>query len=190
MDIGIPPQPKGKRAGTGPGSGSGPRTAYRISLSARDDSAPFGIARGGETVLNSRGKALAAAWRDLGEAREGVEPDALSIGPRRLEGILLFPSKRSGGPDLGALVRFFKVISALRLAQLGKTAAQRNAKVTPPAGKAAARKASRGPEAGSDGGAPGKAPAPLWKQGYSGKLLRGAAALAEARKAIAGRQAR
>lgn len=185
MDIGIPPQPKGKRAGLEAGGG-GPRLAYRITLSARDEAAPFGISRGGHTALNARGKALASLWRELGEAREGVEPDAVAIGSRRLEGILFLRSK--SGADLGGIVRFLKVISALRLAQLGKTAAARGAAASRGA-KGAKGSDAKGPGETAAGGS-GRASAPLWKQGYAGKPLRGSAALAEARKAIASRQAR
>lgn len=170
MDTDHPPQPRGKPAGLESG-GTALRDAYWVSLSAREDAEPFGIARGGETVLNARGKALAAAWRELGELREGVEPDAVQIGPRGLEGILLIPGKASGTPVLGIVLRLFKVMSSLRLAQLGKTARLRNAKVT-------------GPKAAD------KAPAPLWKRGYAEKALADAAALAKARKALKGMQAR
>jgi len=170
MDIDHPPQPKGKRAGLESG-GPALRDAYWVSLSAREDAEPFGVARGGETVLNARGKALAAAWRELGELREGVEPDAIQIGANGLEGILLLPGKASGTSALGAVLRLFKVISSLRLAHLGKTARLRNTAVTE--GKAAA-----------------KAPPPLWKRGYAEKALADAAALAKARKALKGKQAR
>ena len=171
MDIGNPPQPRGKRAGSGAGDGTAARGAHWISLSARDDAEPFGAARGGETVLNARGKALAAAWRELGELREGIEPDAVRIGPRSLEGILLHPARKTGGEALGGLVRLFKVMSSLRLAHMGKTAALRNTPVT--------------------GGKPAlKSPAPLWKKGYSEKALDDAAALAGARKALQRKQAR
>jgi hypothetical protein len=170
MDIDHPAQPKGKRSGLASG-GARPRDAYWVSLSAREDAEPFGVARGGETILNARGKALAAAWRELGELREGVEPDAVRIGTGGLEGILLLPGKASGTSDLGALLRFFKVMSSLRLAQLGKTARQRNAAVT--GAKASA-----------------KAPSPLWKRGYAEKSLADAAALAKARKTLKGMEAR
>jgi hypothetical protein len=174
MDIEKPPQPKGtpkgKRAGHGAAGGTVARKAYWISLSARDDAEPFGAARGGETVLNARGKSLAAVWGELATLREGVEPDALVIGKRGLEGILLLQSRRGEEPDLGPLLRFFKVISSLRLAQAGKTASLRNAAVTD--------------------GKPPKAPAPLWKKGYAEKALADPASLARARRALKRMQAR
>jgi hypothetical protein len=170
MDTDHPPQPKGKRAGMEPRR-TAARDAYLVSLSARDDAEPFGSARGGETALNARGKALAAAWRELGDLREGVQTDAVRIGPLRLEGILILSGKTAGASVLGAVLRFFKVISSLRLAQLGKTARLRNAAVT--GAKAAA-----------------KAPAPLWKRGYAEKGLADPAALAKARKALKGMEAR
>jgi hypothetical protein len=176
MDTDHRPQPGGDAAGLEAG-GSARRGAYWISLSARDDAEPFGSARGGGIVLNARGKALAAAWRELGGLREGVEADAVLIGPRSLEGILLLAGKAPG--DLGSVLRVFKVISSLRLAQLGKTAALRNTGVTE--GKAAARKA---PAAGR------KAPTALWKKGYAERALADAAALAKARQAMKGAQAR
>jgi hypothetical protein len=174
MDIDHPPHPKGKRTGRGAG-GNAMRAAYWVSLSARDDAEPFGAPRGGETVLNARGKALAAAWRELGELREGVEPDAVLIGPRGIEGIILLPGKSAGTAALGILLRLFKVMSSLRLAQLGKTAALRNAPVT---------------VAGTVAKTAGKAPPPLWKRGYAEKALADAAALTKARKALKMMQAR
>jgi hypothetical protein len=173
MDIEKPPQPKGQPKGEKSGVEAGrgaPRAAFWISLAAREDAEPFGAARGGETRLNARGKALASVWGQLGELREGVEPDAIVIGPRSLEGILLFRPGAGEDPALGALLRFFKVISSLRLAQAGKTAALRNAAATP-------------------GKAP-RSPAPLWKKGYAEKALPDAAALARARKALKRMQAR
>jgi hypothetical protein len=173
MDIENPPQPKGQPKGkrTGPGAGgSATRKAYWSSLSARDDAEPFGAARGGETRLNARGKALAALWVELATLREGVEPDAIVIGPNGLEGILLLQGQRGQEHDLGPLLRFFKVISSLRLAQAGKTASLRNTAVTD--------------------GKPAKAPAPLWKKGYAEKALADAASLARARKALKRMQAR
>lgn len=164
MDIEHPPQPKGQRNGPGAG-GDTARAAYWVSLKARDDAEPFASGRAGTPVLNARGKALAAAWAELGELREGIEPDALAIGPRSLEGILLLPAQDGSETLLGPVLRFFKVISALRLAQAGKTAALRSAAVT--GGKAAP-----------------KAPAPLWKKGYTEKALADAASLAKARKAL------
>jgi hypothetical protein len=174
MDIGNSPQPKGqpkgKRTGLGAVGGTATRLAYLISLSARDDAEPFGVSRGGETLLNARGKALAAVWGELAALREGVEPDLLVIGKHGLEGILLVPGQSGDARDLGPLLRFFKVISSLRLAQAGKTAGLHKTAVT--AGK------------------PPKAPAPLWKKGYVEKGLPDAASLARARRALKRMQAR
>jgi hypothetical protein len=169
MDIEKPPQPKGPPKGKRNGLGAAKRQAYWISLSARDDAEPFGVTRGGETVLNARGKALASVWAELANLREGVEADALAIGKRGLEGILLLQSHGGEAPDLGPLLRFFKVISSLRLAQAGKTASLRNAAVTE---------------------ARPKAPSPLWKKGYAEKSLADAASLAKARRALKRMQAR
>ena len=168
MDTDHPPKPLGKRTGRRAGGAS--RKGFWVSLAARDDAAPFVASQKGETILNARGKALAAVWGQLGELREGVEPDALVIGPRSLEGILLFPGK-SGAADLSGALRLFKVISALRLGQAGKTAALRASPVT-------------------EGKVAPKSPAPLWKKGYTEKSLAGAAALAQARKALKRMQAR
>jgi hypothetical protein len=174
MDIEKPPQPKGtpkgKRTGAGSARGTATRQAYWVSLSARDDAEPFGVSRGGETLLNARGKALASVWAELATLREGVEADALVIGKRGLEGILLLQSRPGETPDLGPILRFFKVISSLRLAQAGKTASLRNPAVTE--------------------GKPPKAPAPLWKKGYAEKNLADAASLAKARRALKRTQAR
>jgi hypothetical protein len=176
MDIEKPPQPKGspKGKGTGPGAsrGTATRQAYWVSLSARDDAEPFGVSRGAETLLNARGKALASVWAELATLREGVEADALAIGKLGLEGILILRGAGGKAPELGPILRFFKVISSLRLAQAGKTASLRNA-----AGTAVAE------------GKP-KAPAPLWKKGYAEKSLADAASLARARRALKRMQAR
>lgn len=172
MDITNPAQPKGKRTGLKGKEGSPTRQAHWIFLSARDEAKPFGTTRGGETLLNARGKALAACWRELADLRESVEPDALVIGPRLLQGILLFQRKRADGPELAEVIRLFKVLSSLRLAQLVKTAANRTASVT----------GTRLP--------PAKASAALWKKGFTEQTITGSAALAEARKALKGIQAR
>ena len=158
----YPPYPKGKRAGLKDKAESPVREAFWISLSARDDAKPFGSTRGGETALNARGKALAASWRDLGDLRSEVEPDVVVIGPRRLQGILLFPRKRGDKAALPEVIRLFKVLSSLRLAQLGKTA----------------------------GGASAKTSAALWKKSFAEKPISGSAELAEVRKALKGLQAR
>jgi hypothetical protein len=100
-----------------------------------------------------------------------VEPDAVVIGPRRLQGILLFPRPRPGGPELAEVIRLFKVLSSLRLAQSAKTAAARSTPVTGARATSAASGA-------------------LWKKGYSEQTITGAAALAEARKALKGLHAR
>lgn len=172
MDISNSAQPKGKHPGLKGKDASPARLAYWISLSARDDAKPFGTTRGGETLLNARGKALSASWRDMGGLREEVEPDAIVIGPRSLQGILLFPRGRADTPELAEVIRLFKVLSSLRLAQLTKTAADRTAPVT------GARSL------------PAKAGAALWKKGFTEQILNGSASLAEARKALKGLQAR
>jgi hypothetical protein len=171
MDISNPSQPKGKRAGLRGRNESPVRVAHWVSISARDDAKPFGTSRGGETVLNARGKALAASWRELGDLRAEVEPDALVIGPRRLQGILLFPRKNTEGATLAEVIRLFKVLSSLRLAHLAKTAAIRNVPAT-------SRRA------------PAKSASALWKKGFVEKPISGSAGLAEARKALKGLQAR
>lgn len=172
MDISNPAQPKGKRTGLKGKVGSPARQAHWVTLSAREEAKPFGTKRGGETLLNARGKALAASWRELADLRESVEPDALVIGPRRLSGILLFPRNRADGPELSEVIRLFKVLSSLRLAQMGKSAADRTVPVT------GTRRV------------PAKASAALWKKGFIEQTITGSAALAEARKALKGLQAR
>ncbi|HKP97587.1 MAG TPA: hypothetical protein VJ385_17725 [Fibrobacteria bacterium] len=185
MDTSNPSQPKGKRSGLRDKADSLGREAYWVTLSAKDDAKPFGSTRGGETILNARGKALAASWRELADIRPALEPDALVIGPRRLQGLLIFPpgkaGKGKGGGKtpvaLAEAVRLFKVLSSLRLAQLGKTDEFRNAPVTgAPAVPGAARAQ--------------KAPPALWKKGFTEKVVSGSAGLAEARKALKGLQAR
>ena len=177
MDTSNPSQPKGKRSGLRDKAAAQGREVYWVTLSAKDDAKPFGSTRGGETVLNARGKALAASWRELAQIRPTVEPDALLIGPRRLQGILLFTPRKKDPATLDEVVKLFKVLSSLRLAQLGKTpASPRSLPVT----------------GGSDGRrtAPAGAPPPLWKKGFTEKPISGSAELAEARRAIKGLQAR
>ena len=184
MDTSHPSQQKGKRPGARDKSDALRREVHHISLSARDDAKPFGTSRGGETVLNARGKALAGCWRELALIRPALEPDALVIGPRRIQGLLLFKSKAQQPVTLAEAVKLFKVLSSLRLAQLAK-----NAKAE------AERPASAASNASNASVAPGpakRAPAPsaLWKKGYSEKTISGSAELAEARKALKGLQAR
>jgi hypothetical protein len=186
----APPKENGKGSGKGNGKAKGTerrdksdalrREAYHIALTARDDAKPFGSQRGGETILNARGKAIAACWRELAVIRPVLEPDVLMIGPRRVQGILLFKAKGPEVPPLADAVKLFKVLSSLRLAQLGKTAAARNIPATPgpgsPASAVPARRAA--------------APSALWKKGFTEKPISGSADLAEQRKALKGLQAR
>jgi hypothetical protein len=178
MDISKPSQPKGKRTGARIGSDALRREVYLISLSAKDDAKPFGSKRGGETVLNVRGKALAACWRELAGMRPVLEPDALVIGPRHLQGLLLFKAKDPEPVTLAEAVKLFKVLSSLRLAQLGKPAE---------GGRAPS---SNGAQAPSVPARRGPAPSALWKKGFVEKPISGSAELAEARKALKGLQAR
>ena len=180
MDTSNPSQPspsRSKSSGAKAKAGARVREAFWVSLTARDDAKPFGASRGGETALNVRGKALAASWRELGDLRPEVEADVVVIGPRRLQGILLFPGKRSESSSLPEVIRLFKVLSSLRLAQLGKTAARPSAERIAPVTV--------------DRGAPAKkGTAALWKKGFTEKPISGSAELAEARKALKGLQAR
>jgi hypothetical protein len=177
MDTSNPSQPKGKRSELRDKSEALGREVYCITLSAKDDAKPFGSQRGGETVLNARGKALAATWRELAGIRPALEPDALVIGPRSLRGILIFsPRKKEPATTLEEAVKLFKVLSSLRLAQLGKTSGSRNTSVTQAAPTAAPR--------------PAQSPPALWKRGFTEKSISGPAELAEARKAMKGLQVR
>ncbi|MDQ2999965.1 MAG: hypothetical protein M3Y08_01700 [Fibrobacterota bacterium] len=179
MDTSNPSQPKGRRSGLRDKVVSLGREVYWISISARDDAKPFGSRRGGETVLNDRGKALATSWRELAGLRPSLEADAVIIGPRRIQGLLILSSKSPDAVSLADAVKLFKVLSALRLAQLGKTAeAVRNLSVS--GAGAPAGTATRG----------GKAPAALWKKGFVEKPITGSAELAEARKALKALHAR
>lgn len=168
MDISNPSPAKGKRARAREKSDALRREVYLITLSAKDDAKTFGTLRGGETILNARGKALAACWRELSGIRPILEPDALVIGPRRVQGLLLFKAKGPEPVTLAEAVKLFKVLSSLRLAQAGKGQDLSD--------KAPAR---RGP-----------APSALWKKGFIEKTISGSAELAETRKALKGLQAR
>ena len=191
MDTSNPSHAKGKRVGAREKSDALRREVYLITLSAKDDAKPFGSLRGGETVLNARGKALAACWRELSGVRPVLEPDALVIGPRRVQGLLLFKAKGREPLTLAEAVKLFKVLSSLRLAQTGKDIA--------PMGK----NAENGQKPSVTGSAPqghpfpstapmrrGPAPSALWKKGFIEKTISGSAELAEARKALKGLQAR
>jgi hypothetical protein len=182
MDTSNPSHAKGKRTGARDKSDALRREVYLITLSAKDDAKPFGSLRGGETVLNARGKALAACWRELSGVRPVLEPDALVIGPRRIQGLLLFKAKGREPLTLADAVKLFKVLSSLRLAQ----AAQAVKVVTGPA------PTGKPSENGHKPSITGRGPAPsaLWKKGFIEKTISGSAELAEARKALKGLQAR
>jgi hypothetical protein len=179
MDTSNPSQPRGKRSGLRDKAVSLGREAHLVSISAKDDAKPFGSRRGGETVLNDRGRALAASWRELAGLRPSLEADAVVIGPRRIQGLLILSRKSPDAVSLADAVKLFKVLSALRLAQLGKTAETIRSLSVTGAG-APAGTAPRG----------GKAPAALWKKGFVEKPITGSAELAEARKALKGLHAR
>lgn len=199
MDASKPSHAKGKRAGSRDKSDALRREAYLITLSAKDDAKPFGSLRGGETILNARGKALAACWRELSGIRPILEPDALVIGPRRVQGLLLFKPKGREPLTLAEAIKLFKVLSSLRLAQAGK------GKGLDEPGQPE-KAAENGQKAFLTGSAPqahpfsamastsptrrGPAPSALWKKGFIEKTISGSAELAEARKALKGLQAR
>jgi hypothetical protein len=181
MDTSNPSHAKGKRAGSRDKSDALRREVYLITLSAKDDAKPFGSLRGGETVLNARGKALAACWRELSGIRPVLEPDALVIGPRRIQGLLLFKAKGPEPLTLAEAIKLFKVLSSLRLAQAGKNGQGLSASGSAPQAQPFTSTAltRRGP-----------APSALWKKGFIEKTISGSAELAEARKALKGLQAR
>jgi hypothetical protein len=181
MDTSNPSHLKGKRSGLRDKSGSLGREVYWVTLSAKDEAKPFGSWRGGETVLNARGKALAATWRDIAGMRPTVEPDAMVIGPRRIQGILLLSLKKKDHVSLDEVIKLFKVLSSLRLAQLGKVG--KVGKRSRPSGHASARAAAPATPA-----SPG--PTALWKRGFTEMAISGSAELAEARKALKGLQVR
>ena len=177
MDTSNPSQPKGKRAGLRDKTAAQGREVYWVTLSAKDDAKPFGSTRGGETVLNARGKALGASWRELASIRPTVEPDALLIGPRRIQGILMFSPRKKDPATLDEVVKLFKVLSSLRLAQLGKASSRILPVTAVPEAPRGRRTAAASPPA-------------LWKKGFTEKPISGSAELAEARRAIKGLQAR
>lgn len=185
MDTSNPSHAKGKRTGARDKSDALRREVYLITLSAKDDAKPFGSLRGGETVLNARGKALAACWSELSGIRPVLEPDALVIGPRRVQGLLLFKTKEREPLTLAEAVKLFKVLSSLRLAQAVQTA--RTAQTIE--GPAPTGKPSKNGQKPSITGR-GPAPSALWKKGFIEKTISGSAELAEARKALKGLQAR
>lgn len=182
MDTSNPSQPKGKRSGLRNKADSLGREVYWVTLSAKDEAKPFGTLRGGETILNARGKALAATWREMADIRPAVEPDAMVIGPRRLQGILLLSSKKKDQVSLEEVIKLFKVLSSLRLAQLGKAA---NA-----ASNAGTARNTPVTKAGSSPARGAQSPSALWKKGFTEMAIGGSAELAEARKALKGLQAR
>jgi hypothetical protein len=183
MDTSNPSHPKGKRSGLRDKPVSLGREVYWVTLSAKDDAKPFGTWRGGETVLNARGKALAATWREIADIRPNVEPDVMVIGTRRIQGILSLSLKKKDHVSLDEVIKLFKVLSSLRLAQLGKVG---NAGKAVKPGKPADRSDLK--PGASARGVPG--PAALWKKGFTEMAISGSAELAEARKALKGLQAR
>ncbi|MEO7424760.1 MAG: hypothetical protein ABI036_06200 [Fibrobacteria bacterium] len=180
MDTSNPSHLKGKRSGLREKSVSLGREVYWVTLSAKDDAKPFGTWRGGETVLNARGKALAATWREIADIRPNVEPDAMVIGTRRIQGILSLSLKKKDHVSLDEVIKLFKVLSSLRLAQLGKVG--KTAKLGKPADRSDLK-----PGASTRGI---QGPAALWKKGFTEMAISGSAELAEARKALKGLQAR
>lgn len=180
MDTSNRSQAKGKRTGPADKTDALGREAYWIALTAKEDAKPFGSSRGGETVLNNRGKALAACWRELSGIRPAVETDALVITPRGLQGLFIFSPRKKEPVTLVEAVKLFKVLSSLRLAQLGKTVEAAGARPKAGARAAASSKPAAGPRGSSA----------LWKKGFTEKSIAGSAGLAEARRALKALQAR
>jgi hypothetical protein len=178
MDTSNPSQPRGKRSTLREKTDSLGRETFWVTLSAKDEAKPFGTLRGGETLLNARGKALAATWQEISGLRSAVEPDAMVIAPRRIQGILRLSTKKKDRVSLAEVIKLFKVLSSLRLAQLGKQAGSTQA----PAAKAA--------HAMIAGAGRGASPSALWKKGFTEMAITGPAELAEARKALKSLQAR
>lgn len=145
--------------------------AFLISIAVKEDARSFGSLRAGEFVPNVRGRALADCWRELGRVRQGIRPDALLIGPRHVQGILILSPDGKDASPLSDAVRLFKVLASLRLSQASKSARQ-------------TAKASSTSSATETSVSLGKSPSALWKKGYTERPLAGASDLAEARKAL------
>ena len=164
-----PFQPKGKRVSLRGIPATPTKGTYLISLSAKEDARPFGSNRGRTPILNERGKALKACWLEFGKFLPGIRPDEVQVTSRRLEGILSIDAEEADAPSLSETVRLFKVLSSLRLAQIGKSTAS--------------------PDGGTYASIPvlrGKSAAPLWKKGFAERALGGESDLAAARKILRG----
>ena len=115
MDTSHPSHSKTKRpAARNDAQGSSPE-AYWISLAAGERAGPLGALKGGVTVPNGKGRAIAACWRELGREYPALEPDLFVLRPRHVEGILLISPKGLRAPGLSEAVRRFKALSARRL---------------------------------------------------------------------------
>lgn len=115
MDTSHPSRPEGRQASAKAGARRAAQ-AYWVSFSLRDEAVPLVRMDGGESVLTEGGRKVAECWRALGEGRPFLEPDAVSIGPRTVQGILRLMPGHLQAQELIAAARLFKALSARALA--------------------------------------------------------------------------
>jgi hypothetical protein len=171
MDTSKPSRPEGSRT-SAKADARGASRAYWVSFSLREEAAPLARIKAGASVLTGSGRKVAECWRSLGEGRPWLEPDALSVGPRSVQGILRLDPGHPQAVTLSSAARLFKALSARLLAEAGEGPAKGSAKG---AGKGPVRAALQGSAAG------------IWKQGFTGKPLETLKQVVEAQAAFKAR---
>lgn len=122
MDTSNPSRPEGKRTSPRADARAADR-AYRVSFSLAEDAPPLARVKDGATALTEAGRKVEECWRSLGEGRPYLEPVAVSIGPRTVQGILRLKPAHPLALSLPATARLFKVLSARALAGAGHRSA-------------------------------------------------------------------
>jgi hypothetical protein len=148
MGATKPSHLKSKRNSIGGKSLAIEKEIYLVSFAIKEEALVLGTLKGQTFVPNARGQIVLDCWQDLSRIRSDLHPDAVRIGPRHLQGLLILTSTEEDPLSLNDAVRLIKVYTALRLA----------------------RKSAK--------------KAPLWKNGYSERLIASPTELRAARQAL------
>ncbi len=148
MGATKPSHLKSKRSSIGGKPLAIEKEIYLVTFAVKDEADALGSIKRKNFVPNARGQIVLDCWQDLSRIRPDLHPDAVRIGPRHLQGLLILTSTEEDPLSLNEAVRLIKVYTALRLA----------------------RKFTK--------------KAPLWKNGYSERLITSPAELRAARQAL------
>lgn len=117
MGATKPSHLKSKRSSIGGKTLAIEKEIYLVSLAVKDEADALGSVKGKSFVPNARGQIVLDCWQDLARIRPDLHPDAVRIGPRHLQGLLILTSTEEDPLSLNEAVRLIKVYTGLRLAR-------------------------------------------------------------------------